>query len=77
MLGPRGGLLPLFQEYRDIFIFVNSLLDVVYESCKIIHALFVPLGWDLGPGDSVHVPAFACESTRRWMSVLDSCACVH
>ena len=58
-------------------MFPNSLLDVVHESRQIMHGLFVPLGWGLGPGNSVHVPAFACESARRWIAILSSCAGVH
>ena len=42
-----------------------------------MHGLFVPLGWGLGPGDTMHVPAFACESVRRWIAVLGSCIGVH
>ena len=38
-----GGAPVLFQEYRDIAMFLNSLLDVVRESREIKHGLFVPL----------------------------------
>ena len=58
-------------------MFLNSLIDVVHESRKIMHRLFVPLGWGLSPGESAHVPVFACESARRWIAVLGSCAGVH
>ena len=67
-----GGAPVIFSEYRDIVMFLCSLLDVVHESREIMHGLFVSLGWDLGPGDDVRVPAFACAPARRWIAVLGS-----
>ena len=72
-----GGAPVLFQEYRDIAMFPNSLPDVVHESREIINRLFVPIGWGPGPGDSAHVPVFTCESAGRWIAVFGSCTGVH
>ena len=65
-----NGAAVLFQEYRDLAMFVNSLLGVVRESRKIMHWIYVSLGWGIDPDGRVQVLVFACEPALRWLAVL-------